>query len=83
MSLFARIKDAELLKHSLHELGTIFYTMDDKGNIEKVAYFSGSRIVLYEGEQLPEELARLIRNEGFQFKTLEFDEITKSLKVIQ
>ena len=83
MSLFAKIRNPELLKHSLHELGTIFYTIDEHGNIDKVAYFSGSRIVLYEGEQLPEELAKLIRNEGFQVKTLEFDEITKSLKVIQ
>ena len=83
MSLFARIRNPELLKHTLHELGTILYTVDKKGNIEKVAYFSGKKTVIYEGEELPEDLAKHIREEGFQVKTLEFDEITKSLKVIQ
>ena len=83
MSLYAEIKDAELLRRSIHELGTVFYTENENGIINKVAYFSGTRIVIYEGTELPQDLLKLIKAVGAKVRVLEYDEITRSLKVKQ
>ena len=55
--LLAKITDAELLRKSMHELGTVFYQADGDGNITKVVYFSGSRVVEFIGK-VDEGLAR-------------------------
>jgi len=83
MSLFAEIKDAELLRRSIHELGTVFYTENENGIVNKVAYFSGTRTVIYEGTELPQDLLKLIKAIGAKVRVLEYDEITRSLKVKQ
>ena len=83
MSLFAKVKDFGLLTKIIHDGGTLFYMEDENGVIYKVAYFSNSRIGIYEG-QVPEEFAKIIRGaSGFKVKVLEFDDFSKRLKVEQ
>ena len=36
LQLVAKITDAELLRRSIHELGTVFYQTDGDGSITKV-----------------------------------------------
>jgi len=83
LSLFAKVKDFELLRKIIHDGGTLFYMEDEKGVICKIAYFSNSRTSIYEG-QVPEEFARIIRGgAGFKVKVLEYDDFSKRLKVEQ
>jgi hypothetical protein len=80
--LFAKVKDFELLEHSMHEKGTLFYMEDEKGVVNKVAYFSNSRIVIYEG-QVSENFAKIARSIGYKVRVLEYDDVSKRLKVEQ
>ena len=83
MSLYAEVKDAELLRRSIHELGTLFYTEDENGIVNKVAYFSGTRTVIYQGKDIPQDLLKIIKAVGAKVRVLEYDEITRTLKVKQ
>jgi len=80
--LIAKIKDSELLRKSIHELGTLFYVTGEKDAIIRVVYFSGSRIVEYVGT-LDEEFAKRIRAEGHEVDSIEVDEIQGYVRILQ
>jgi hypothetical protein len=80
--LLARITDQDLLQKSIHELGTVFYVADEKSNIVKVVYFSGSRLVEYTGS-VDEDLAKRLQAEGHRVNLIEVDEIQGYVKIVQ
>lgn len=80
--LVARITDVELLRKSIHELGTVFYQIDGEGNVTKVVYFSGSRVVEFVGK-IDEALARRVKAEGHKVSSIEVDEFQGFVKIIQ
>jgi len=80
--LLAKITDQELLQKSIHELGTVFYVTDEKGNIVKVVYFSGSRVVEYTGA-VEENFAKRLDAEGHRVNLIEVDEIQGYIKIVQ
>jgi hypothetical protein len=80
--LVARITDVELLRKSIHELGTVFYQTDGEGSITKVVYFSGSRVVEFVGK-VDEALARRVKAEGHRVELIEVDEFQGFVRVIQ
>jgi hypothetical protein len=71
-----------LLQKSIHELGTVFYVVDEKSNIIKVVYFSGSRLVEYNGS-VDENLAKRLQAEGHRVNLIEVDEIQGYVKIVQ
>ena len=79
--LIAKIKDPELLRKSIHELGTLFY-VTEKDAIFRVVYFSGSRIVEYIGT-LDEDFAKRVRAEGHKVDSIEVDEIQGYVRIVQ
>jgi AAA+ ATPase superfamily predicted ATPase len=82
--LIARVGEEQLFLKCIHELGTIFYTVDSNGVVDEVAYFSGSRIVLFQQPNgLSEQLAQRIKAEGFQVDRLEIDEVQGYVKIVQ
>lgn len=81
--LLARITDQDLFAKLMHELGTIIYSTDEKGRIDRVAYFSGSRIVLFEPLNIDENLTQRIKAEGFHVDDLEVDEAFGTIKIHQ
>jgi hypothetical protein len=84
LQLLARVREEQLFLKCIHELGTIFYTVDSKGVVEEVAYFSGSRIVLFQQPNgLSEQLAQRIKAEGFKVDRLEIDEAQGYVKIVQ
>jgi hypothetical protein len=82
LQLYAKIDDPKLLKKSIHERGSVFFHTDNEGNIVKVVYFSGLRVVEYNGN-VDEKLAMLIRAEGFAVDLLEVDEFQDSIRIVQ
>lgn len=80
--LIAKVKDPELLRKSMHELGTVFYQTDEKDNVILIVYFSGSRIVQYIGK-VEEELCKFVRAIGYQVGSVEIDEIQGYVKIVQ
>jgi len=82
LQLVAKIKDAELLRKSIHELGTVFYQTDGDGCIAKVVYFSGSRVVEFTGK-LDEALARRVKAEGHRVNSIEVDEFQGFVRIVQ
>ncbi|MCJ7423586.1 hypothetical protein MUP01_04870 [Candidatus Bathyarchaeota archaeon] len=82
IQLIAEIRDPELLAKSLDSRGTMFYKKDKQGNITKIAYFSTSRIILYNGD-VDENLAALVRVEGYEADVLEVDRLRGTLRIIQ
>lgn len=80
--LIANVKDSELFRKSIHELGTIFYQTDDEDKIVLVVYFSGSRIVQYNGK-VEGGLAKLIRSIGYKVSSIEVDEVQGYVKIVQ
>jgi len=82
LQLVAKINDAELLRKSMHELGTVFYQVDVEGNITKVVYFSGSRVVEFSG-RIDEALAKRIKAEGHKVDSIEVDEFQGFVRIIQ
>jgi len=80
--MFCKAKTPEFFKDLIHEAGKLLYTTDEKGNIVKVYYFSGTRTVIYDGE-ITEDLKLLLTALGKHVARLEFDETTKTLKVIE
>lgn len=67
--------DKDLLVNLIHEAGNLFYQKIGK-NRYKVAYFSNSRIVVFEGK-LDEETAKFIEAIGYNISRLEIDEENK------
>jgi hypothetical protein len=82
LQLLAKITDAELLRKSMHELGTVFYQADGDGNITKVVYFSGSRVVEFVGK-VDEALARRVKAEGHKVDSIEVDEFQGFVRIVQ
>jgi len=82
LQLVAKISDAELLRKSIHELGTLFYQTDGDGGIAKVVYFSGSRVVEFTGK-LDEALARRVKAEGHRVNSIEVDEFRGFVRIVQ
>jgi len=82
LQLLAKITDAELLRKSMHELGTVFYQADGDGNIVKVVYFSGSRVVEFVGK-VDEALARRVKAEGHKVDSIEVDEFQGFVRIVQ
>jgi len=82
LQLVAKINDAELLRKSMHELGTVFYQVDVEGNIIKVVYFSGSRVVEFSG-RIDEALAKRIKAEGHKVDSIEVDEFQGFVRIVQ
>ena len=80
--LVARITDVELLRKSIHELGTVFYQTDGEGTITKVVYFSGSRIVEFVGK-VDEGFAGIVKAMGHKVSNIEIDEFQGFVKIIQ
>lgn len=80
--LVAKITDELLLKKTIHELGTLLYRVDDEGHIMEIAYFSGSRAVHFIGK-VSEELANIIRADGFLVDSMELDDASGYLKIVQ
>jgi len=80
--LVAKITDVELLRKSIHELGTVFYETDGEGNITRVVYFSGSRVVEFVGK-VDEALARRVKAEGHRVELIEVDELQGFVRVVQ
>ena len=66
----------------MHEQGTLFYQRDPQGNINRIVYFSTSRIVDYAGE-VDEVLAKLIRADGHLVQSIEIDESRDSITILQ
>jgi hypothetical protein len=84
LQLIARISDEQLFLKCVHELGTLFYTTDGEGVVDKVAYFSGSRIVVLSmPDGLSEEVAKRVKAEGFRVDQLEIDETQGYVKIVQ
>ena len=81
MKLFAETDDTDFFRKAMHELGTTVYTTDEKGNINEVVYFSGSRVIKLTA-QIPEDLAKIIKAEGHKFNTIEIDDI-KDLVILK
>jgi hypothetical protein len=82
LQLVAKINDAELLRKSMHELGTVFYQVDVEGNITKVVYFSGSRVVEFIGK-IDESLGKRIKAEGHKVDSIEVDEFQGFVRIVQ
>jgi len=82
LQLVAKISDAELLRKSIHELGTVFYQTDGDGSITKIVYFSGSRVVEFKGK-LDEALARRVKAEGHRVSSIEVDEFQGFVRIVQ
>ena len=80
--LVARINDEQLFRKAIHELGTLLYKVDSENHVDEVAYFSGSRVIHFVGK-LSEEMAKIVRAEGFQVDELELDEFAGCLKIVQ
>jgi hypothetical protein len=84
LQLLARVREEQLFLKCIHELGTIFYTVDSNGVVDEVAYFSGSRIVLFQKPNgLTEQLAQRVKAEGFNVDRLEIDEVQGYVKIVQ
>lgn len=82
LQLLAKITDAELLRKSMHELGTVFYQADGEGNIMKVVYFSGSRVVEFVG-RVDEALAKCVKALGHRVDSVDVDEFQGFVRIIQ
>jgi len=82
LQLLAKITDAELLRKSMHELGTVFYQADGEGNITKVIYFSGSRVVEFVGK-VDEALAKCVKALGHRVDSVEVDEFQGFVRIVQ
>jgi len=84
LQLIARISEEQLFLKCVHELGTIFYTVNANGVVCEIAYFSGSRIVLLQQPNgLSEQFAQRVKAEGFKVDRLEIDEAQGYVKIVQ
>lgn len=84
MKLLAKVTDEELFRKWTHELGTILYTIDGQGVIKKVVYHSGSKtVILSKPQGVNEQLAHLVKGEGFLVNELEIDEVQGYVKIVQ
>jgi len=69
--LIAKIKSPELLFQLAHELGSTFYTVE-KGKY-KVIYFSGRKIILFDGE-MDENYSKRLEMIGYRVSKIKVDE---------
>jgi hypothetical protein len=84
MKLMARVTDEELFRKWTHELGTILYTIDGQGVIKRVVYHSGSKtVILSKPQGISEQLAHLVKGEGFLVDELEIDDAQGYVRIVQ
>ena len=84
MKLIAKVTDEELFRKWTHELGTILYTIDGQGVINKVVYHSGSKtVILSKPQGISEQLAHMVKGEGFLVDELEIDEMEDYVRIVQ
>ena len=84
MKLMAKVTDEELFRKWTHELGTILYTIDGQGVIKRVVYHSGSKtVILSKPKGISEQLAHLVKGEGFLVDELEIDEMEDYVRIVQ
>lgn len=82
--LIAKVNNEQLFLKCIHELGTLFYTLNPNNSVDQVAYFSGSRIVLLKiPKDLGKELTSRVKAEGFMVDKLEIDETQGYVKIVQ
>ena len=82
VELVGNVKEWKLFRDAMHKLGRLFYREDEKGNIIEVVYCSNEKGLRYTGE-ITQEIAALIRAEGWKVDTLEFDEDRGIVKIEQ
>jgi hypothetical protein len=78
--LVARITSNELLRKSINERGLAFYQTDDKGNVCRVVYFSGSRVVEFIGS-IDEDMAKYLKVNDFRVNSIEVDELQGFVRI--
>ena len=81
MQLIGKVKDRELFTDNISRFGKLFYR-EGEGRITDVVYFSGTRALKYVGE-IDQELAALIKAQGFKVQSLEFDEKKGVVRISQ
>ena len=82
VEVVGRINDWKLFREAVHKLGKLFYTEDENGNIQDVIYCSREKGLKYVGP-ISQEIAKIIRAEGWKVDVLEFDEDRQLVKIVQ
>ena len=81
MRLFAKITDAELMWKSMHELGTTFYRMLSRDEVE-ILYFSGNRAIHFKGRMSQNGIEKL-KALAFPVSRIELNESLGVVKIEQ
>lgn len=82
MRLFAEVSDEGLLSKLMHELGSTFYRVVSDEGCYEVVYFSANKIVRFVGK-LSEQMAKLIKANGYEVASIEIDETTDRVRIVQ
>ena len=82
MQLIGVVKDRELFADNISRFGKLFYRENAEGCITDVVYFSGTRALKYVGG-IDQELAAIIKAQGFKVESLEFDEKKGVVRISQ
>ena len=82
LQLVAKITDIDLLQKSIHELGTVFYQTNTDGSVTKVVYFSGSRVIEFDGK-INETQAKIVKAIGHKVNTIEVNEFQGFVRIVQ
>lgn len=82
VELVGNVKEWKLFRDAMHKLGRLFYRENKEGKIIEVVYCSNEKGLRYTGE-ITQEIAALIRAEGWKVDTLEFDEDRGIIKIEQ
>jgi len=82
MQLVGTVRDRQLFTENISKFGKLFYREEQGGRIVDVVYFSGTRAMKYVGE-IDQELAAVIKAQGFKVESLEFDEKKGVVRVSQ
>ena len=82
IQLIGVVKDRELFTENISRFGKLFYRENPEGQITDVVYFSGTRALKYVGE-IDQKFAVVIRGQGHQVESLEFDEERGVIRISQ
>ena len=82
MQLIGKVKDRQLFTDNISRFGKLFYRENPERQIRDVVYFSGTRALKYVGE-IDQELAAIIKAQGFKVESLEFDEKKGVVRISQ
>jgi len=81
MKLIAEIIDEELLFKLVHQLGATFFRTVGEGIVE-VVYFSGEKVVHYQGK-VTEEHFKLLNATGWPVNSIEVSQVEGTVKIKQ